>query len=114
MKTTKWILMFLLAGGLVGGLGLSGCGKQQPPAPAPGGVTIDLPKLREAFATVGPDLQAALSEVNMGMRYSDFPRAFAALDKLSNAPGITDAQKKIVGEVTEQMKALATKAAAPK
>jgi hypothetical protein len=106
-------MMLLLAGGLAGGLALTGCGKKQPPAPAPGGVTIDLPKLREAFATAGPDLQAALSEVNMGIRYGDYPRTFAALDKLANAPGITDAQKKIVGEVTEQMKALASKASTP-
>ncbi len=114
MKTKNWILMFLLAGGLVGGLALTGCGKKQPPAPAPMGVTIDIPRLQQAFANTTPDLQTAVSEVAMGMRYGEYPRAFTALEKLANAPGITDAQKKIVGEVTEQMKALASKASAPK
>ncbi len=110
MKTANWMMMLVLAGGLA----LTGCGKQAPPAPAPMGVTVDIPKLQQAFAAAGPDLQTALSEVSMGMRYGDYTRAFTGLDKLANAPGITDAQKKIVGEVTEQMKALASKAAAPK
>jgi hypothetical protein len=110
MKTANWVMMCLLAGGLA----LTGCSKQAPPTPAPMGVTIDLPRLQQAFANTTPELQAALSEVTMGMRYSDYPRAFTALDKLANAPGITDAQKKIVGEVTEQMKALASKDSAPK
>jgi hypothetical protein len=74
---------------------------------------VDIPKLQQAFAGTTPDLQAALSEVNMGVRYGEFPRAFAGLDKLANAPGITEAQKKIVGEVIEQVKAKASQIAAP-
>src|ERR1035437_6529209 len=114
MKTANWMMMCLLAGGLAGGLALTGCGKKETPAPAPMGVTVDIPKLQQAFANTTPDLQAALSEVTMGMRYGDYPRAFAALEKLANAPGIPDAQKKIVGKVTEQIKALASTAATPK
>jgi hypothetical protein len=113
MKTTNWLMMFMLASGLVGVLAFSGCGKQNSAAPTPGSVMVDLPKLQQAFATTTPDLQTALSEVAMGVRYGDFPRAFAALDKLANAPGITDAQKKIVGEVIEQVKAKASQAANP-
>jgi acetate kinase len=113
MKTANWMVMFLLAGGLVGALALTGCGKQKPAAPTVGGVTVDMPKLREAFATAAPELQTAISEVNMGIRYGEYARAIAGLDKLSNAPGITEAQKKIVSEVTEQIKALANKPATP-
>ena len=113
MKSTNWLMMFMLASGLVGVLALTGCGKKDSGAMAPGGVMVDLPKLQQAFAATTPDLQTALSEVNMGIRYGDFPRAFTALDKLANAPGITDAQKKIVGEVIEQVKAKASQLANP-
>ena len=110
MKTANWILMMFLFAGV---FGLAGCGKEKPAAPAVGGVTVDLPKLREAFATAGPDLQTSVSEVGMGIRYNDYPRAFAGLAKLDSAPDLTEAQKKIVGEVTVQVKTLASKASGP-
>jgi hypothetical protein len=49
----------------------------------------------------------------MGIRYNDYPRAFAGLAKLDSAPDLTEAQKKIVGEVTVQVKTLASKASGP-
>lgn len=102
--------MFLFAGLLA----LPGCGKQKPPAaPVQHGVAIDLPKLREAFATASPELQQAVSEVAMGVRYADYKSALAALNKLASAPSATEAQKKIVGEVTEQIKQLASKDTSP-
>jgi hypothetical protein len=109
MKIVNWMTMCLLAGVL----GLTGCSKEKPAAPVMDGVTVDLPKLREAFATASPDLQTSVSEVGMGIRYTDYPRAFTALAKLDSAPGVTEAQKNIVGEVTEQIKQLAAKAPAP-
>lgn len=39
-------------------------------------------------------------------------RAYAALAKLDSAPGLTEAQKKAVAEVTEQIKQLASKSTA--
>ena len=109
MKTANWMMMFLLAGVLA----LVGCGKEKPKAQVMEGVTVDVPKLREAFATAGPDLQASVSEVAMGLRYDDYPRVFAALAKLDSAPGLTEPQKKIVATVTEEVKQLASKAMAP-
>jgi hypothetical protein len=108
VKTAKWVTLFLLAGVLA----LAGCGKEKPKAPVKQGVTVDLPKLRAAFATASPELQTAVSEVAMGLRYSEYPRAFAGLDTLANTPGLTEPQKKIVGEVTAQVKEVASKAAA--
>ena len=106
MKTTNWIMMFLFAGLLA----LPGCGKQKPPtAPVQHGVTDLLPKLRQAFATASPDLQQAVSEVAMGVRYANYRSCLAALNKLARAPGLTEPQQKIVGEVTEQVKQLASK-----
>lgn len=112
MNTAKWFLMLVLAGGVA----FTGCGKKEAPAPTVAdGVTLDIPKLREAFATANPDLQTCVSEVAQGVRYGDYARAFAGMDKLSKASGLTDAQKKIVAEVTDQLKAAAAKApAAPR
>jgi hypothetical protein len=110
MKTANWMMMFLLAGALA----LAGCGKQaKPVASVADGVTVDVPKLREAFATAAPEVQTSVNEVVQGIRYTDYPRCFAALDKLGAAPGITEPQKKILSQVTEQLKQAAGKAAAP-
>ena len=103
MKIVNWMMMFLLAGGLA----LTGCGKKPTPLPVSG---VDLPKLRETFATASADLQNAVSEVAMGVRYGEYPRAFTALDKIVKTPDLTEPQKKIVAEVTEQLKQLAGKA----
>ena len=91
---------------LAGGLALTGCGKKPTPMPSSG---IDVPKLGEAFATASPEIQVAVSEVTMGVRYAEYARVLSALEKLANAPGLTEPQKKIVGEVTEQVKQLAAK-----
>jgi hypothetical protein len=105
MKIVNWMMMVLLAGGLA----LTGCGKKPTPMPVSG---VDVPKLREAFATASPEIQVAVSEVTMGVRYGDYSRAFAALDKLAKAPNLSEPQKKIVAEVIEQVKQLASKAPA--
>jgi hypothetical protein len=109
MKIAKWMMMFLLGGVLA----LAGCGKEKPKAQVIDGVTVDVPKLREAFAAASPDLQTSVSEVAMGLRYDDYPRVYAALAKLDSAPGLTEPQKKIVATVTEEVKQLASKAPAP-
>lgn len=110
MKTTNWMILFLLAGGLA----LAGCDKPKPPATVQQGVTIDLPKLKEAFATASsPELQTAVADVARGCRYGEYSTSLAALAKLASDPGLTEPQKKIVSEVTEQIKQLAAKAPAP-
>lgn len=100
---------------VAGVLAVAGCGKEKPKAQpiTAEGVTVDLPKLQMAFATAAPDLQTSVSEVRMGLRYGDYPRALAGLDKLANAPSLTADQKKIVADVTEQIKQAASKATAP-
>jgi len=110
MKTTPWIIVFLVSGVLV----LGGCSKPPPPAPpAVQGVTVDLPKLKAAFATAGPECQSALSEVAQRFRYGEYSTSIAVLARLDSAPGVTEAQKKVVAEVAEQIRQVASKAAAP-
>jgi hypothetical protein len=108
MRNANWITTLLFAGVLA----LVGCGKKEAPTPTVQGVTVDWPKLDKAFYTASAEVRNILPEVEMGVRFRDYPRAFAALAKLDSAPGVTEAQKKAVAEVTEQVKQLATKAPA--
>jgi hypothetical protein len=89
-----------------------GCGKQKSPAPVPQGVSIDESALRNAFSTASPDLQGLSAEAVRGIRRVNYPAALAALGKLANAPGLTDAQKKVVTDVTAQVKQSASSAPA--
>ena len=102
--------MFLLAGLLA----LASCNKPTPPPPTQQGIALDLPKLKEAFASSGPEIQTQVATVLNGVRYEEFATALATLDKLAQTPGLTEPQKKIVTQVTEQVKQVASKAAAPR
>ena len=99
---TKWIMVCLLALALAP-VGCSKKDSQQSVVPQI--VTIDVPKLRAAFATAAPELQTlsaqAIRDVEFGRSYS---AGLTALDKLANAPGLTEDQKKAVDEVTAQVK----------
>lgn len=108
MRNANWMMTLIFAGVLA----LAGCGKKEAPAPTVQGVKVDWPKLEQAFATASADLKNIVPDVEMGVRYADYPRAFAALAKLDSAPGVTEEQKKAVAEVAEQIKQLASKAPA--
>jgi hypothetical protein len=109
MKTTNWMTMFLLAGLFA----LASCGKPAPPPPVQKGVTIDMPKLQEAFANASAECQACIAETVNGVRYGELASALVALEKLANTPGLTEPQKKIVAQVTDQVKQVANKTPAP-
>lgn len=110
MKNIFWSVLLLALG-----LGLAGCSKGTETAPSPkvNGVTVDVPKLQAAFATASQDLQSQVAQVSYGVRYADYVKSLDALDKLSNAPGLTDAQKKVVNDLIEQVKQVMS-AAPPK
>ncbi len=112
VKLTNCIFGVLAAGLLV----VSGCSKAQKPPPAAqyGGVTVDLPKLQLAFSTnENAEVQSQITQVAFGMRYGDYVKALMALDKLVNDPSVNDAQKKVVNEVIEQVKAVANQQQKP-
>jgi hypothetical protein len=111
MKMTKWIMICLLAVSLAP----IGCSKKDlQPSGQSQTVTIDVPKLKATFDTASPELKALSDEA---IKYVQFGRSYtaglAALDKLANSPGITEDQKKVVAEVTEQVKKMMTPAGAP-
>jgi hypothetical protein len=92
---------------------VSGCGKAKtPPPPDYSGVTVDLPKLQQTFAEAGPEAKQAVAMVQRNLRYSDYTKALMSLDELLNAPGVTDAQKKVATEVIEQVKKVISQAPA--
>ena len=77
------------------------------------GVKVDWPKLQAEFANSDPELQKAAAMAVRHIRYSLFPEALGALERLSAGPNLTEAQKKLVADVTEQTKQALAKAPAP-
>jgi hypothetical protein len=95
---------------------LVGCGKSNKVAPAAeiNGVTVDMPKLQKAFeANTNPEVRNSVTQVAFGVRYGDYVKALTALDQLANNSNVSEAEKKVVNEVIEQVKKLAENAPAP-
>jgi hypothetical protein len=74
------------------------------PVPTYGGVQVNMPKLRTALEAAGPVAEVCISNINRALRYGKYADALAALDRLGQIPGLTDAQQEAVNEVTEQVK----------
>src|SRR5712691_12731821 len=104
----------IMFGVLVAGLlAFTGCGKNElkyKTAYEIRGVKVDMPKLEQAFAGAGNDLQAAVVQTTSNIRYGQYVEALVSLDKLVNNPSLNDAQKKVVNEVIEEMKQVINKA----
>lgn len=92
----------------------AGCGKsdKMPPAPQVQGVTVDIPKLDEAFANASPEVKSTATQVGFNIRYQKYEDALMALDKLSNDPNVTADQKKVVSLLIDETKKLANAAPA--
>jgi hypothetical protein len=110
MRTINLLSAFLTVAVLVS----AGCSKSDktPQAPEMNGVTVDIPKLQQAFADSSPELKKLATEVGFNIRYGKYEDALMALDKLANDPSVTEAQKKVVNELIEQAKKLANAAPA--
>ena len=104
------ILFALLAVCIVA---LAGCKKsEQSGAPNTEyyGVKVDWPKLDTEFANADPELQRAASLTVRHIRYMQFADALKDLEAISAAPKLTEAQKKLIGDLTAQTKQAITKA----
>jgi len=109
MKTTYCVIA-LLAVGLVA---ISGCKKaEQVQTPEAYGVKVDLPKLDTVFVGADEQVQASVGSFRRCIRYRQFPQALAELGKLASQPALTEAQKKLVSDLTEQTKEVMAKATA--
>jgi hypothetical protein len=111
MKTTNLVSVILLAGTCL----FLGCGKgsQNQAGPPPmmlNGVAVDMPKLVQAFPTPNPAVQGSLGKLAFGLRYADYSGAVAELGNIASQPDLTDAQRNLVSNVTEQVKLAISKA----
>ena len=78
------------------------------------GINVDLPKLQASIdATGNADLQSAVRAVLMDFRYRQYEKALMDIDKLSSDSNLNEEQKKIAGEVLDQIKQVAQKAPPP-
>jgi hypothetical protein len=114
MKMLKLMMGLVLAVGL---FGFVGCKKasQEVAAGTPmeiEGVKVDLPKLLVALEGATPEQQSAARNMQMAFRYRQFEKALMEADKLANDATLNEQQKKIAGEVLEQVKQLMAKAPA--
>jgi hypothetical protein len=110
VKTKNWISSILAAALLAE----AGCGQAQK-APQPtmvNGVKVDLAKFQQAFTTAQPELQGNVTKVTMSIRYGLYADAVVAAEKVANSPGLTDEQKKVAGEILEQLKQAASRSPA--
>lgn len=108
MRTSLVILLFLLPV-------LGGCKKSESteiPAPVFHDVKVDLPRLMLEFAPISPDALTIVQNVEHNIRYGLYPQARRELEKLARLPNLTEGQKKVVADVSEQLKQLVAKAGA--
>lgn len=92
----------------------SGCGKKQTALQLTpvdiSGVKVDMPRLQEAFIASPANISAQVTELLSTIRYGQYAKAVAALENLGTVPELTEPQKKVVSEVSEQMKQVVVKA----
>lgn len=102
---TRVLLRFILVLSAAS-IGFAGCGKNTKAAPpvALNGVSIDLPKLQQCCGSSEPAVRESVDKVRLSIRYADYRTALAELGKLSNNSDLSEAQKKIIYDISEQVK----------
>lgn len=114
----RWVCRAVAGFSAAGVLASGGCKKAEAPPPAPAtvqvaGVKLDVPKLDTEFQAASPEIQAALTEIKKSYRGGRFAQMAAQLEALGNNPGLTAPQKKLVGDLLEEVKQLLAKIPAP-
>jgi hypothetical protein len=110
MRAAACITIILAAGALVCAVG---CKRNEKPSEwnTVGSVRVSMPELQQAFQnSTAPEIQSRLNEAALALRYGQYPKVVAALEKLASTPGLTPQQQKLTGEVIGQVKQLALKA----
>ena len=101
MTLTHWIPGLLLASALV----FAGCGKSNKVEPTDSAVlAVDATNFRPAFASASPETKTIVDNVMMSIQASLYPDALVGLDKLAALPDLSEAQKKVVADMKDQVK----------
>ena len=108
MKKTQWMLGLCVAG--VAAFG--GCSRKAENLPAweIRGVQVDMPQLDVVFVNASQEVQGNVAMFKRYFRYGQYPQALVELQKLANQPSLTEPQKKLVSDLTEQTKQVLAKA----
>src|SRR5262245_58810672 len=77
------------------------------------GVQVDIPKLKQAFASANTDLLALENDVEFGLRYGNYEKSLLALEQITNNASCTEVQKKVAGDTMDQTKRLMEKTPPP-
>ena len=65
---------------------------------------MDMGKLQQAFPAASDEIKSSLEKIRMDARYGQFESALAELDKLSQLPNLTDAQKQAINDKVQAVK----------
>ena len=120
MKTTRWLVLVILAAGMVG---LTACHRQKPPTKAAlelsdeiSAVRDSLPDFEKAFA--GNPLNRSAVNISMSVNHGEYSAALNGLQALAGNPRLTAPQQAAVATLTDavnqMMAKIAAAAAAPK
>ena len=77
------------------------------------GVRVEMPKLDREFQNASPEIQAAVKEIKMSYRRGHFTKMLAELEALGNSPDLGASQKKLVADLTEEIKQVMAKLPGP-
>jgi hypothetical protein len=113
MRTVSCASVALVIGLLAG----AGCKKaEDAPGPTPVyyGVRVDLPKLDTAFTNASADVQASAALAKQYIRYAELPKALAELGNLAANPTLTEMQKRVINDLTGQIKQVIANSSPPR
>ena len=65
---------------------------------------LDKAKIDQTFQGASPEVLQSVETIEMQSRYRHYDTVLAELDKLANNSSLTDAQKKMVGQLTDSAK----------
>jgi hypothetical protein len=100
MKFPNWIPGLLLTGVL----SLAGCGKDTSASADSTVQVVDATNFRPAFESASPEIKAIVDNVMMSIQSSTYRNALTGLDRLAGMPALSEAQKKVVADLTGQLK----------
>jgi hypothetical protein len=114
MKKLTYLFALLVVGILVS----TGCKKGGGDKPTfsileVNGVKVEFGRFQAAFESAPQELSTTVGDVRSGIRYRQYDLATGALEKLAADTTLTEDQKKVVADITEQIKQAAAKEPAP-